>query len=312
MGGISGWKYYDSTIRFDYKIILLISGSKFAQKFIYNLRFFFSFLRKRVNTTFNYHPSSWDKIYIFVWASSDRDVSEGFSLLNSRVVHVDLCFNFLVTTDIIFLHLEDCILHVQYDFQRSATSAKLLYLISNTTYSNIRFSSIRRSSLAACRLPPTMAGYIYISAFFWPKIKWYKEKLTSVPGVVADWAWKLVDNDLAAIRSSFVALRIGTVPKGHASMSSKPITGGVDDNKWPPLSTFFVVPCRKLGLLWRNDNSYPKEDEWIYEGFPDRVVNYHQDELYLNLMIFQQRVVKGQLLFDIDTINYMSMCCLRN
>ena len=54
----------------------------------------------------------------------------------------------------------------------------------------------------------------------------------------------LFDIDLIAIRSSFVVLRIGTVPDGQAS-SNKPNIEGLFSER----PTFFVVLSGKRGLF---------------------------------------------------------------
>lgn len=54
----------------------------------------------------------------------------------------------------------------------------------------------------------------------------------------------LFDNDLIAMRSSFVVLRIGTVPDGQASLS-KPI----NECLFLERPTFFVPLSEKRGLF---------------------------------------------------------------
>ena len=91
----------------------------------------------------------------------------------------------------------------------------------------------------------TKYGYDYI---LHPKI-YYKE-LTWRLGTSVVWGKMLLDIELYAMRSSFVVLRIGTVPEGQASFG-KPIIEGLFCERF----AFFVVLCEKWGLSWRNKNS---------------------------------------------------------
>lgn len=52
-----------------------------------------------------------------------------------------------------------------------------------------------------------------------------------------------------AMRYSFVALRIGTVPNGQASFA-KPIIKGLACEG----STFHIFLSKKLGVLWKDKN----------------------------------------------------------